>query len=273
MVYVAESLKTVFSEQSLFDEVDSLEGEIYRDVSGRRTFRVEIGDNAYFAKVHYGVGWWEIFKNLLQFRWPILGAESEWQAIKKLRSLGVDTLNAVAFVSQGRNPAQIKSCIVTEAIDGTLSLEELVLAGQLDLNLKRQLVTRLASISKILHQNGVNHRDYYLCHFLLSRDALTTGKIERLHLIDLHRVQIRASGVPRRWLEKDLAGLLFSAADAGLTRRDVLRFIRLYTGDSLRQTLARDREFWLRVLTKATRLYLKDQGRESAFLKQLAKYQ
>lgn len=269
MAYLAESLQSVFNEQNLFDQVDALEGEIYRDVMGRRTFRFELNSKPFFAKVHYGVGWWEIIKNLLQLRWPVLGAKNEWQAINKLKALSIDTLTAVAYANEGGNPARQRSCIVTEALDETLSLEELVLANQLDLALKRQLVIKLATISRVMHGNGVNHRDYYLCHFLLPRVSLQTKQVERLHLIDLHRVQIRETGVPARWIEKDLAGLLFSAADAGLTRRDVYRFIREYSGMGLREGFVAKKAFWLRVLIKADRLYKKDQGAESAFLKSL----
>ena len=34
-----------------------------------------------FIKLHYGVGWREIFKNLLLGRWPVLGAKNEWRAL------------------------------------------------------------------------------------------------------------------------------------------------------------------------------------------------
>lgn len=270
MNYLAKELATTLNEQSLFTEVASLEGEIFRDVAGRRTFRVELNGKPYFAKVHFGIGWKEIFKNLLQLRLPVLGAENEWRAIQKLEDLKVETMKAVAYTSEGSNPAKIHSCIVTEALDETLSLEDLVLNGQLTLNLKRELVVRLAKTSRVLHDNGVNHRDYYLCHFLLSLDSLSSDTIHRLHLIDLHRVQIRNTRTPSRWVEKDLAGLLFSAADAGLTERDLYRFIRIYSNKSVRAALEEDGTFWRRVLSKASRLYRKDQGTPSAFLASLA---
>lgn len=270
MSYLAKDLQSELNEQSLFDQVDALQGETYRDVSGRRTFRVLLGNKAYFAKVHYGVGWWEIFKNLLQLRLPVLGASNEWHAINKLHKLNIDTLTAVAFASHGSNPAKLKSVIVTEALDETLSLEDVVLQKRLTLTLKRQLIARLADVSRVLHDNGVNHRDYYLCHFLLPEAALESNQLKHLHLIDLHRVQIRNGRVPTRWLEKDLAGLLFSAADAGLTRRDVLRFIKDYSGVSLREALG-NAGLWRNIVNKADRLYEKDQGRPSKFLKRLAR--
>jgi len=43
--------------------------------------------------------------------------------------------------------------------------------------------------------------------------------------------------VPRRWRDKDLAGLYFSALEIGLTRRDKLRFLKAYFASPLRDTL------------------------------------
>ncbi len=269
MTYLAQKLHGVLRADSLFSQISELKGEMYRDVKGRQTFRVEIEGEAYFAKVHYGVGWGEILKNLLQLRLPVLGASNEWRAIEKLQALNVETMTAVAYANEGRNPARQRSCIMTEALSDTLSLEELVLNGQLSLSLKRQLIPKLAEVSKTLHGNGVNHRDYYLCHFLLPNQAIHDSKIRHLYLIDLHRVQIRSGPAPERWVEKDLAGLLFSAADAGLTRRDLLRFIALYTETSLRESLKADRAFWQRVLSKAQKLYRKDQRLPSEFLEAL----
>ena len=53
---------------------------------------------------------------------------------------------------------------------------------------------------------------------------------------DLHRAQVREK-LPRRWRDKDLASLYFSALNIGLTRRDTLYFLRVYFGRSLRDIL------------------------------------
>ena len=60
---------------------------------------------------------------------------------------------------------------------------------------------------------------------------------------------------PARWRVKDIAGLYFSALDAGLTRTDCLRFMRLYSGEPLRAAL--DRAFWHKVSAQAVFLYRK----------------
>lgn len=132
-------------------------------------------------------------------------------------------------------------------------------AGQLVL--KRQLLRQLADTARCLHAHGVNHRDFYLCHFLLRRDSpgLTQpgGRLD-LHLIDLHRVQQRRR-MPRRWQVKDLAGLYFSALDAGLSRRDCFRFMRRYGATPLREQL--QRPLWRAVGRQAAFLYHKAHGR------------
>ena len=73
--------------------------------------RFQRGDESFFLKRHSGIGWWEIIKDLLQGRLPVLGADNEWQAIQRLQILNVSTLHAIAFGQQGRNPARQQSFI------------------------------------------------------------------------------------------------------------------------------------------------------------------
>ena len=115
----------------------------------------------------------------------------------------------------------------------------------------------MADISKKMHDGGVNHRDYYLCHFLLKTDQppanLGIDDID-LYLIDLHRAQIRKA-VPRRWRIKDLAGLYFSSLDAGLTKRDYYRFIMYYEGKPLRSLTSAEWQLWQQVKKRGEQLY------------------
>lgn len=87
-----------------------------------------------------------------------------------------------------------------------------------------------------MHRAGVNHRDCYICHFLLHTDKPVSADDFRLSVIDLHRAQTR-DATPKRWRNKDLAALYFSALDIGLTRRDKLRFLRTYFRRPLREIL------------------------------------
>lgn len=245
--------------QDPFSKVFELNGDVYRDVQGRRTLRFEFAQQRYFAKIHGGVGWAEIIKNLLTFKMPVLGAENEWCAIAKLRSLGLATMTAVGFGSRGWNPATRESFILTEALENTISLEDY--CGRWPQHkptfaIKQSLIGELARISKALHNNGVCHRDYYLCHFLLHEEtSFSSGKIDtpQLSLIDLHRALIRRK-LSMRWVVKDIAGLYFSAMHIGLNRHDFLRFVRLYSGKSLRESFSQDAKFWQQVNGRALQL-------------------
>lgn len=251
-----------------FGALMAMPGETYRDTGGRQTLRVSIAGQEYFLKRHRGVGWREIFKNLLQLRLPVLGAGTEVRAIRRLETLGVPTLQLAGWGQRGRNPARHASFALTVALQDTLSLEDLCAGWGArqhwtanELILKRRLVRHLATTARTLHENGVNHRDFYLCHFLLRRDSpglVQAGGRLDVHLIDLHRVQLRGR-TPQRWRRKDIAGLYFSALDAGLTRHDCYRFMRLYGGGPLRAQLGRS--FWRRVSRQAVFLYRKAHGR------------
>lgn len=259
MNYLDEELKDLLDESSMFEQLAAMPGEVFRQVASRRTFRFEHRGKGYFAKVHHGVGWGEIVKNLLQLRLPILGAANEWHAIRRLKNVGLDTLTPVAYCRHGDNPARQESCIVTRALVDTISLEDLVEQGPVPFAFKIRLIRKLAIISARMHQCGVNHRDLYICHFHLD-NATRQASEPRIYVIDLHRAQVRRR-TPRRWVVKDVGGLLFSAFDAGLTKTDLFRFMRDYSGKSLRDTLIEDRRFWEQVLRRARRLYRQEAGR------------
>ena len=61
--------------------------------------------------------------------------------------------------------------------------------------------------------------------------------------------------ITRRWRDKDLAALYFSALDIGLTRRDKLRFLRGYFQRPLRQVLADEAALLAWLERKAQKLY------------------
>ena len=249
--YIASELRPIFREPGLFTQLAQLRGEVFREVPGRVTTRVRLGEGAYFAKLHFGIGWLEIFKDLLQGRLPVLGARNEWRALSALAAAGVPSLKSVLFVEEGANPARRRSAIITEALEQTESLKYYEPASPV---IKRRLIAKLAAIAGAMHRAGVNHRDFYLCHFLMQSGSEDDPK---LYIIDLHRAQIRRR-VPDRWLEKDLGGLLFSALEKGVTKRDLYRFIRIYTGLPLRQALRDRAALWRGVCRRARRLYLQN---------------
>ena len=245
--------------QDAFAAVDALDGEVFRQRDGRRTFRCEIGGRGYFVKIHHGIGWGEILKNLLVGRAPILGAGNEWQAIDRLTAIGIDTMRAVAFGQRGWNPARRHSFLITEELAPTISLEDFCREWAHQpppTALKHALIRRVADMAGRMHRAGVNHRDFYLCHFLLHLEPQPTAQNLKLSLIDLHRAQSRTQ-VPRRWRDKDLAGLYFSALGIGLTQRDFLRFLRVYFARPLRAILREEAPLLRHLAQEGRRLQAK----------------
>lgn len=256
VLVVDEPFCSLWAGRDPFDAVEALQGEVFRELEGRRTLRVEIDGRGYFVKIHRGIGWGEIAKNLASARLPVLGARNEWRAIAHLTRRGVATMKAVAYGERGANPAKQHSFIVTEELAPTVSLEDFCREWPRRppaVALKRALIARVADVARRMHESGMNHRDFYICHFLLHLDPAPTPAALRLSLIDLHRAQIRAR-TPRRWRDKDLASLYFSALDIGLTLRDKLRFLRGYFGRPLREILRDEAALLARLETRAAQL-------------------
>jgi len=241
--------------------------DILRNKEGRKTLRFKWGQRSYFLKLHSGVGWGEIVKNLLQLRLPVLGASNEYRAVRALQEGGVDTMSVAAYACLGANPAARRSLIVTDDLVNTVSLENycaLWASQPPALGIRLKLLRKLAQSARRMHELGINHRDFYICHFHLDTASLARDN-PACHLIDLHRAQLRRQ-VPYRWRVKDLAGLYFSAMDCGLRRRDLLRFMSHYTAGDLRQALGPDAEMWRDVDRTARKLYHKEHGREAPVL-------
>jgi heptose I phosphotransferase len=273
---LSEPFQTLWAGKDAFAEVEQLQGQVYRELEGRRTLRTEVDGRGYFVKIHRGIGWREIAKNLLTAKLPVLGAGQEWRAIRRLHEAGVPTMTARAYGERGGNPATQHSFIVTEELAPTVSLEDFSLDWAHNPPapaLKRALIAEVAKMTGTMHRAGINHRDCYICHFLLHTDKPVTADDFRLSLIDLHRAQTR-SVTPRRWRDKDLAGLYFSALNIGLTRRDKLRFLRGYFhatkgSQALRQILREEAPLltWLerkadKLLSRYARKYAPGAGHE-----------
>ena len=283
-LYVADSLPLTRDNNTL-ERVFAMDGDTYRQAPGRRTFRFEFNGKGYFVKTHSGVGWKEILKNLISLKLPVLGAADEWHALHVLSRSGIKAPDPRAYGIQGRNPARRRSFIIMSEISNSISLEDLSykivhrmdsdmyqLSGEQaapdgqglqvysvanPTRLKRKLITALADIARSLHLQGVNHRDFYLCHFLIGNDVLKSGlsqcSASSITLIDLHRAQIR-NATPKRWVTKDLAGLYYSAMHIKLSRNDLFRFIKRYADQPLRSALQSSVD-WRGVEQRAQKLF------------------
>ena len=244
-----------------FEDVRAVRGEVYRNPAGanRRTLRFELQGRGYFLKLHWGVGWKEIFKNLFSGRLPVVGAANEWKAIRRLEALGVETMRLEALGREGWNPATQKSFIVTRELENTISLEDYCASWKQQPPHPRHkwlLLERVARMTRQLHEHGLNHRDLYICHFLLQLPWDGTEDDLHLYLIDLHRMQ-QHRRLPRRWRVKDVGSLYFSAMNIGLGKRDLLRFLRLYHDLPLRRIFREQGDFLRAVERRARALEVK----------------
>jgi len=266
-LHLRDDLHKSVGEQDKFEDIMSIGGEVFREAPGRRTLRFNRDGQSYFLKTHTGVGWHEILKNLIYFRLPVIGATNEWHGIHHLERLGIDTLRIAGYGTKGRNPARRLSFIVTDELANTVSLEDFCrswLKQKLtkdEIRFKRWLIKRVAEIARVIHSSGANHRDFYLCHFLLEingdKPEVNNAKV---FLIDLHRMQIRHR-TPIRWSVKDISGLYYSSMDIGLSQRDLYRFMRIYRNKPLRDILGPEASFWRRVRSRAKTLYASEQRR------------
>ncbi|MCU7836084.1 MAG: lipopolysaccharide core heptose(I) kinase RfaP [gamma proteobacterium symbiont of Taylorina sp.] len=273
---LSKNFAQLWGKKDPFTEAEKLQGEVFRALEARRTLRFRLHNQSYFIKIHRGIGWFEIIENLLRLRLPVLGAKNEYLAIKKLEELHIDTMHIAGYALKGVNPAQQQSFIITEDLINTISLEDFC-ANWNEIppafKLKQTLISKLASISRTLHENGINHRDYYLCHFLLDKSFLykklknnsqdLNNQQFKVSLIDLHRAQIR-NQTPERWRVKDIASLYFSAMHIGMTQRDFLRFMKIYHQTSLHDIYKQHYDFWEKVKQQGHKLWKRKQRKGDA---------
>lgn len=263
-LYIINELRQALQGKDSFYDMMNIDGKVYREALGRRTLRFTRGDKDYFLKMHTGVGWGEIVKNITYLRAPVVGALNEWHGVHRLKDLEIDTMTVAAYGIRGRNPATKHSFIVTEALPTETSLEDFCGKWKLnppktleEIRLKKWIMNKVVETARVIHENGANHRDFYLCHFLLDAHFADDGHVSsesKLYLIDLHRLQMRRK-TPERWAVKDIAGLYYSSKDIGLSKRDLLRFMQLYRGKPLRQILETERSFWAKVVSRGNKLY------------------
>lgn len=262
VVILRDELVEAWKGQDVFSLMENMQGKIAREMKDRQTLRFEMNSNGYYRKWHRGVGWKEIIKNYLQLRLPVLGASNEWKALNKLRALNIPSLIPLAYGARGKNPARQQSFIVTRELTDVIQLDHFFEQYSVSLKAKHRILAGVARIACELHSAGINHRDFYLCHFMLKTHFIADQTQEpELYLVDLHRAQLRPQ-VPERWLVKDLGGLLFSSLNLSLTRRDYLRFIRVYFAQELRAVLAEQQSLLEKIRIRARATYRRDFGHE-----------
>lgn len=258
-VYLRDDIADLWGADNALREAFALRGEVFRDVPGRRTLKVQLGGRSYFVKLHYGIGWREVLKNWLQLKQPVIGAANEYEACRDLHRAGIPAPVPAAFAISSGSIASRQSFVLCDELAGYTSLEDLTdpwLSEPPDPKLKQRVLYAVADFARRFHEEGFIHRDFYICHLLAQDSHYMQGSVS-LAVLDLHRAR-RFERIPTRWLKRDLAALLFSSLDLGYTRNDWLRFVRRYSGQPLRAVMQQQGSFWQEVLARAEKLY--DEG-------------
>jgi heptose I phosphotransferase len=212
-----------------FERLMSLEGQVARRQGARETVRLKLDaepgngatpPTAFYIKRYGPPPWREYWKPLLKFTRPIVGARVEWDALLAFHRLGLPTMTPVMFGHSGR-----RSFVLTQALEGYVKLTEWIDARcpspAAANEAYRTAIEKLAPLTRTMHDAGVHHQDYYLCHVLVPDQVGPPG----LHIIDLGRARVRRR-LATRWRVKDLAQLDYSAETVSVLGR--LRFLRRY---------------------------------------------
>ena len=84
MLVLPEALEKKWRGMDVYSILSSLEGKIYREKDGRKTFRFPFQGKHYYAKLHLGIGWKKLLGRIIRFRLPVIGAQNEWRAIQRI---------------------------------------------------------------------------------------------------------------------------------------------------------------------------------------------
>jgi UDP-glucose:(heptosyl)LPS alpha-1,3-glucosyltransferase len=234
----------------MFQDFMQLNGLVVRQAANRKTMRLIISGQSYFIKQHLGIGWGEIFKNLLTGKKPIIGALTEANAIQAMMKLGIKTTPLAAYGATNSLPSSQQSFLLTEDLGDILSVEDVCKSWALSPpsdELRQNILVAIAKLASKFHGAGFCHRDFYICHLAFPREQELNSNTD-FYLLDLHRV-VRLKDAKDKAIAKDIAALIFSCMDFGFTSRDWEVFKNNY--------LPQNQEFWEFVKARAEQLHRK----------------
>lgn len=212
----------------------------------RWTIRCGVGSKSYFVKRHYRHTWW---RTLLKrcFGWGVSHAQREWHHLEQARRCGVPTPRATA-VAELTQAGGLRSVLIVEELENWVALHEAIpetsrsMEAESFRTWKSGLFKEMARMVRLLHDQGLFHRDLYFCHFFIERRFIRECPDDwkgRVVLIDFHRLTRRR--LLRFPLQvKDLAQWQYSSAVEGVTAQDRRVFWLAY--------LQGRRRSWLRAL-------------------------
>jgi heptose I phosphotransferase len=275
-LYLNKAYESLLSENGLtsFDSFLSITPQkiVKRVRESRYTAKVKLTGGGREATAYLKISSYSWLKNLFntirKFTRQRDSLTHEYINLVRLRDVGVPSITPIAAGTRVRG-LKCKSFLLTDDLGNTQKLEDYVpeefdkpfsieQAGR-----KRVLVDALARLTRQMHEGGVNHRDYYLCHIHILPDA---QQWPELYVIDLNRAD-RRKRVGERWKVKDLAALNYSSPADIFSRTDRLRFLRTYLGVS--KVGSSHRKFTRKILKKTriiARHALRSKAKDSRFM-------
>jgi heptose I phosphotransferase len=214
-------------------------------LESRQTYRLETSSGrTLYLKLYREVEPESRFARLFAQRFDS-PASREWHVLNRLHELGVPTMHPAACIEELDGERVTRAALLTVGLNAPISLQKVLFEefGEFPQPARRQALAReLGRILRLMHDGGVNHRDFYFVHIRVGGD-------DKLYVTDLNRADIRKR-VTRRWRVKDVAALLHSAPHAIVTATDKARFARGYFGSPLRN----HRSFIEAAIRKAERM-------------------
>lgn len=214
------------------------DGEIVKHaVKERKTIRFSLHSGSSsleaYLKRHLPLSFYKLCSHLLKLSKPRTALD-ELENIVQFYKAGLPTMVPILAGRRSTGIFRSESFLITKGISRCERLDYFMprvffppLTKE-KISQKRSLIKKLAKLTAKMHQAGLNHRDFYLCHILI--DTFSTNDW-KFFFVDLHRADIRKK-VGRRWKIKDLAALNYSAPVPAITRADRIRFLKSYLHDS-----------------------------------------
>jgi hypothetical protein len=194
---------------------DGALGRTVRCVPTRRTVAAPVVGGWLFAKWRQGAS---------------RDAAAEWRWLHELPALGLRTPEPVAWIGLGRRTMLVTKGVAGRSFDAWM--QQAAAEGWSDV-LADYAARQVAPLVRRLHDRHLAYRDLYWNHVFVVDPQQADPPV----FLDVERV-FRPRWRWRRWLVKDLAGLLSSVPSCvAVTRRHQLRFLRAYAGGSVRGLL------------------------------------
>jgi hypothetical protein len=193
-----------------------------------RCYRCDLaeGGAVYFKRYVYAKKKWHEF-----FLRPGKAAV-EWWSYSRLKTLGIPTLEVLAFAERRLLGMMVAACIVTRGVPDTIDLEAFARNVWCRWPRRRRIETARALAGTLLVQARTAHRHGFFHHDLKWRNVLVNpeGDPESLVWIDAPRAS-RMLFRERRGAMTDLSGLARIAVSL-FSRFELMRFIHMYLGET-----------------------------------------